>query len=659
MKTLAHRTCMIIALLGAGVYTHCSVVYDYIGDNILAENIQDTATLSTLFDSAKYYMRAEPMLCKSLLQKLIMVGEQQNSPRLHEYYNIYGTANVYIGDFEEAKKYYSLALKINQLNKDSIQQVRLHNNLGYAYSLTGNYELSLQHYHQGLAMMETLYKSGTLPTFIESFANKTPDQIMALFYGYIGEIHVKIGNYNDGIKNYSRAVFYAGKDVNKFYYAGYLNDLARLYTEIKEYDKALQYCNRAIEVNKEIDNQLGIGVNYQILGEIYAGKDKIESAEKYLNKGLELIENEDDMPSIANALFSKIRIQLKTGKYDLVQENLDECLKIAGTTGSMDILKNYHYYQFQLDSSLGNVKSAFRNFVKYHNLNSALFDVQKNKHITEMQMVYESQKREKELELLSKENEVQRIKINKSRNIIYFMLGLFSLIMVIGYLLMQFQKLRIKHKMIELKQKNLNQQMNPHFVYNCLNSIQSYIFQNDTDRSVVYLAKFAKLMRNILQSSQNEYMSIHDETELLTLYLELESMRFKGKFDYTIRVDENIDPYDYKIPTLLVQPFVENSLWHGIQNKPGKGHIDIEFRLNKDLLFCSIEDNGIGRSKAALIGKEFHTNHHSMGTNITQDRMKLLRVLYGKKLDIKYIDLINNQNSPAGTRVEINLPILN
>jgi LytS/YehU family sensor histidine kinase len=166
-------------------------------------------------------------------------------------------------------------------------------------------------------------------------------------------------------------------------------------------------------------------------------------------------------------------------------------------------------------------------------------------------------------------------------------------------------------------------------------------------------------MRRILQSSQHEYMSIHDETELLTLYLELESMRFKGKFDYTIKVDEKIDPDYYKIPTLLVQPFVENSVWHGIQNKPGKGHIDIEFKLRNDLLFCSIEDNGIGRKKAGLIQSEYHKSHHSLGTHITQDRMRLLRELYGKKLDIKTIDIKNRQNTPAGTRVEINLPILN
>lgn len=658
MKTLLQLACLLITFLLPTIPSYCDNRYDFEADNFQADSDQDSLKLRTLLDSAKYYMRVEPMLSKSLLQKLIMVAEQNNSPKLHEYYTMCGTANIYIGNFEEAKSYYNLSLKINQQRKDYVQQVRLYNNLGYAYSLTGNYELSLDYYYKGLAILESYYNDITFSTNFVSKVTKTPDQFLAMLNGYIAEIYAKIGNYNDAIRNYSRALLHAVKDDNKFYYASYLNDLAKLYTEIKDYDNALKYCNLAIETNKKIDNRLGIGINYQTLGEIYARKDKIENAEIYLDKGLEIIEQAEDMPSIANTLFSKIRIQLKTKQYKLVQNNLNECLDIAQKTGDLNILKNYHYYQFQLDSARGNINNAFKSFMTYHNLNSTLFDIQKNKRINELQMVYESQKKEKELELLSKENEVQRIKINKSRNIIYFIIGLFSLILVIGYLLMQYQKLRIKHKVIELKQKNLNQQMNPHFVYNCLNSIQSYIFQNNRDRSVDYLSKFARLMRKILLSSQNEYMSIHDETEMLDLYLELESMRFKGKFDYAIRVDEKIDPYYYKIPTLLIQPFVENSLWHGIQNKAGKGHIDVEFRLDNDILFCGIEDDGIGREKAALLKKEFSKSHHSLGTNITQDRMKLLRELYGHKLEIKHIDLRNENDDPAGTRVEINLPIL-
>jgi LytS/YehU family sensor histidine kinase len=201
--------------------------------------------------------------------------------------------------------------------------------------------------------------------------------------------------------------------------------------------------------------------------------------------------------------------------------------------------------------------------------------------------------------------------------------------------------------------------MNPHFVYNCLTSIQSYIFHNDTPKSLEYLSKFSKLMRKILESSQNQYMSVHDEIEILSLYLKLESIRFKGKFDYDISVDDRIDPILFKIPTLLIQPFVENSLWHGIQNKHGKGKIQVSFNLADKSIFCAIEDNGIGRENAEKIKNSRMTDHISLGGSITQTRMKLLKSLYGSKLGIRYIDLKDSENKPSGTRVELFLPILN
>lgn len=659
MKTLAARIWLVLILSGLMLCCFGTISYDQPAEHILVESCTDSLKLNTLLDSAKYYVRTDPILSKNLLQKLIYIGERNNSIHLPEYYNLCGTANAFLGNHEESKSYYTRALDIYRQRKDTVEMVRLRNNLGYVYSLCGDYEMSLEHYHQGLLLAEILYRGGRFPTLVSQMGSKTADQMLNHLYANVGRIHARFSNYPDAINNYNRALSCAENSNNKYYYAYYLNELANLYTAINEYDKALWCCKQAIEVNQEIDNRLGIGINYQTLGEIYARRDKNENAEMYLNKGLELLKNNEDSPSKANALFSRIRFQLKTKHYLGIQQDLDECLNIAQNTGNIDILKDYHYYQFRLDSAKGNEEDALDHFIRYHNLQATLLDFQKNKRINELQIAYESQRNEKELELLSKENEVQRIKINKSRNMLYFIAGLFSLILVIVYLLMQYQKLRIRHKVIELKQKNLNQQMNPHFVYNCLNSIQCYLFQNDTERSVIYLSKFAKLMRRILQSSQQEYMSILEETELLTLYLELESMRFKGKFDFAIRVDDKIDPGYYKIPTLLVQPFVENSVWHGIQNKPGKGHIDIEFRLDHDLLFCSIEDNGIGRNKAALIQSEYHKCHHSLGTHITQDRMKLLRELYGKKLDIKTIDLKNKKNGPAGTRVEINLPVLN
>jgi LytS/YehU family sensor histidine kinase len=216
-----------------------------------------------------------------------------------------------------------------------------------------------------------------------------------------------------------------------------------------------------------------------------------------------------------------------------------------------------------------------------------------------------------------------------------------------------------KHKIIELKQQNLNQQMNPHFIYNCLTSIQSFIFHNDIPNSLEYLSKFSRLMRKILENSQKQYMSVHDEIELLTLYLKLESIRFKGKFEYEITVDNKIDPILFKIPSLLIQPFVENSVWHGIQNKKGMGKIQISFNLSEKSIFCTIEDNGIGREYAERLKHGESNNHVSLGATITQARIKLLKSLYGNKLGIQYIDLKDYSNNPTGTRVELYLPILN
>jgi len=146
---------------------------------------------------------------------------------------------------------------------------------------------------------------------------------------------------------------------------------------------------------------------------------------------------------------------------------------------------------------------------------------------------------------------------------------------------------------------------------------------------------------------------------VLTLYLTLESIRFKGKFDYEITVDDKIDPILFKIPSLLIQPFVENSIWHGIQNKDGKGRIEVAFNLSDKAIFCTIEDNGIGRDHAEMLKNKVISSHISLGASITQARIKLLKSLYGNKLGIRYIDLKDFNNRAAGTRVEIFLPILN
>lgn len=208
-------------------------------------------------------------------------------------------------------------------------------------------------------------------------------------------------------------------------------------------------------------------------------------------------------------------------------------------------------------------------------------------------------------------------------------------------------------------QQALSQQMNPHFIFNSLNSIQYYILKNDKTTSNRYLAKFSRLMRMILNNSQHQQITIQEELEALSIYIELESLRFKDKFEYTIIVDEKLDTSIYKIPPLLLQPYIENAIWHGLMHKEeGQGVLTIELKMKENIILCTITDNGVGRDKAAEIkSKKTHT-YASHGTKITGNRLKLISTLNNIQMQINYIDLKDDKGKVTGTKVEITIPLI-
>jgi tetratricopeptide (TPR) repeat protein len=627
--------------------------------DLYSESHQDSSILKTLYDSAKFYTKTDPVLSKNLLRKLISVSKNKDSSRLYDYFTLYGNASLVNGEFNEAEYYYKKSLILDQRRKDSLELVRIYNNLSYLYLLSGKLDLSVDNSHKGIRILELMKQHGTLPKTIAQFGNKSSELVQSFFYTNIGQINMKSGNYREAAVYYGKALECTGKSNDKIYYANALNDLALTYSHLRKYDEALKYCKEAIAINKEIDNEYGIGLNYQIMGDIYTLTDNFSDASSMLQEGMEILEKSDDLTAKSMTLLSIVALDIKLKQYEKAEKNLKLSFDMARASGDPEVLSLYYYHHFQLDSIKGSTGDALASYIKYHELNAQFNNSRMKERISEIQTGYEMQRHEQENKLLKSENEIQQMRIDRSRIIIIILCGFFSLIFIITLLILRHQQLLTKHKIIELKQQNLNQQMNPHFIYNCLTSIQSFIFHNDVSNSLEYLSKFSRLMRKILENSQNQYMSVQDEIEVLTLYLKLESLRFKGKFDYEITVDDKIDPILFKIPSLLIQPFVENSVWHGIQNKEGLGKIHITFNLSDKSIFCSIEDNGIGREYAERLKHKETDDHVSLGGSITQARIKLLKSLYGNKLGIRYIDLKDYCDKPAGTRVELYLPILN
>ena len=246
-------------------------------------------------------------------------------------------------------------------------------------------------------------------------------------------------------------------------------------------------------------------------------------------------------------------------------------------------------------------------------------------------------------------------------NFMIFIYILLALIIIFGIYKSKISRMK---KQIILEQ-NLNwhkkqalfSQMNPHFLFNSLNSINNYILHNEKKLASKYLNKFSILIRRTLENSQNEYITLENEIETNKLYLEIESLRLKDRFNYKFIVDNNINIYKYKIPGMIIQPFLENSIWHGIQPLEEKGEVKVIITRKNNSLLISIKDNGIGRQKSIALKSKLENTHKSLGTSIAYKRIELLKKIFKEDTSIEYLDKYENEGS-IGTSVHITIPII-
>ncbi len=213
-------------------------------------------------------------------------------------------------------------------------------------------------------------------------------------------------------------------------------------------------------------------------------------------------------------------------------------------------------------------------------------------------------------------------------------------------------------KLADMEMSALRAQMNPHFIFNSLNSIEYYIISNEPEKASDYLNRFSRLIRLILQNSKNTIVPLKDDLEALKLYIEIESMRFDNLFDYEIKIEEGMDVEKTKVPPMLLQPYVENAIWHGLMQKKGeKGRIDLVLRRDHGSLICLIEDNGIGREAAGKLKSKSASKRKSFGMKITKDRLETLNQLANTEASVQIFDLKNDIDEAKGTRVELVIPL--
>ncbi|WP_422858301.1 sensor histidine kinase [Flagellimonas sp. S174] len=217
----------------------------------------------------------------------------------------------------------------------------------------------------------------------------------------------------------------------------------------------------------------------------------------------------------------------------------------------------------------------------------------------------------------------------------------------------------LENKFSQLRLDALRSQMSPHFIFNAMNSIKSYFIENDREKAIYFLTKFSKLIRNILESSRKEQISLEEELDILKVYVEIENNRFKNDIQFKIEADENLPLQEIMVPPLFLQPFVENAIWHGLLTKEGEKNLTIRVHKRNDskMVKIEIEDNGIGREAVKLRNTKNVFGKESLGLSLTKDRMELFSKKLGKPLTYFIKDLYNTIDKKAmGTLVEVNLP---
>lgn len=522
------------------------------------------------------------------------------------------------------------------------------------------------------------------------------------------------GNFKKSADYYLRAINYADSIGYTRGLSISYNNIGDNYLKLKEYNKVLEYSNKALELNKSINEHRGQAINLEQIGQVHFLQGNIEKAKQIWDKGIELAKKTTDV-SIYNQLlldlgkyYSEKNIQEKAYSYlyqaDSAAKTLsnDHYLRILTSKALASYFDKLNKgtergnaLQVALEKSIviGNKSEECdiynllsQHYEKEHKIDSAMFFLRKHKtasdsilneknyaHIAYVQTQYETQLKEKENQELKQIQKKQDKKLSE-KNLLLIASGLALLLAFISIVLLRRYYLKskknieleeqqkiseYKHQVADLELRSLRSQMNPHFLFNSLNSIRNYIIKNEPQKASKYLASFATLMRKILDSSQQEFIQLEEELEMLKIYLELEQLRFSNKFSFEINVDSSLEPDNTYIPPMILQPFIENAIWHGLlplETEDGK--LTLNFIPNKTSnheIICEITDNGIGRAKSEQMGA--HKKHKSKGISITKDRLNRLSYENTQQEHIFFEDLYNEKNEAAGTKVIVHLPL--
>jgi len=423
--------------------------------------------------------------------------------------------------------------------------------------------------------------------------------------------------------------------------------------------------NVLLEAEKFITNEnpAQLGMLNDLYGKAYLAKDDFENCKNHYLLALKYYQQTSEKFNIVGRYINLAQAYSTLEKYDSALNYLLIAEKYIqqDTAFYEGLLSSYFYYSYIVYDGLGQSEKAL-DYIENYNVETNNIRAGDNMHMLELRENFELQKTN---HFIASQKEKTKALYEQKRNFfVYIGLGIGAALIFFGYFINYRYRSRKEreHQKLQLLLQNaelsaLKAQMNPHFIFNALNSIQHSILTKNNEEASRFLSKFSKLIRTVLDVSSEQLVSLKSEIETLTLYLDIESKRFDHSFKYQITIkSEEIETDQIQIPPMILQPFIENAIWHGLMPKEGSKELNLTFNVQSEkTIIVELADNGIGRDKARELAKSRNKSHQSKGILNVEERIKLLEQTNGIKVSLEIIDQHSEDLRPTGTKVIVTI----
>lgn len=557
--------------------------------------------------------------------------EEDDTLRSTALYN-YGSSLFDRQLFDSSIYYYQQAYDKYLNRHDTLSMIQVLAGIGINRYKQGSFTKALDHYLQAIEMAE---KINHQPSYFD-----LNNRIAFLF--------IEQEQLDKGIE-YLLKSYDASRSLVNIQLVKTIFNLANVMQRAGRLQESLQYLDTMIIHAEQLNFEFGLGKAYGMKAYTLMDLKEFEASFEAINKAQTIFDKMGITVEVVQLILAKARIHQEKKEYGQMLPYILNAKDKIHEVHDQHILFEYYEAAYICYKNLGRYDLALSSLEISKSLNDSIFKLENATTINELTTKYETEKKDQEIQNLTQQAQIQALKLTQSRFILFGTIGITLVILVVIYILVRQGKLRREQHLSQLEQKLLRIQMNPHFIFNVLGSIQNFMLKNDTQKAGIYLAKFAKLIRQTLEFSRDEVVSLTKEIEHIEHYIEVHKLLSNHGFKHEIVLDKSLDADSISIPPMFAQPFIENAIEHGKIGESSEGQLRVSLIGNHRTISLTIEDNGRGLSNGQ------HTKHRSLATQITKERLAFLEREHNCKLE--FTINTNDELDSTGTIVRIQLPI--